>query len=51
MNPKVWNEDISINCPGIGKGNKIKSDSIKKFLKEDSKNETLILKKRIIPQK
>ena len=51
MNPKVWNEDISINCPGIGKGNKIKSDSIKKFLKEDSKNETLILKNRIIPQK
>ena len=51
MNPKVWNEDISINCPGIGKGNKIKSDSIKKFLKEDSKNERLILKNRIIPQK
>ena len=51
MNPKIWNEDISINCPGIGKGNKIKSDSIKKFLKEDSKNERLILKNRIIPQK
>ena len=45
MNPKVWNKDISINCPGIGKGNKIKSDSIKKFLKEDFKNEKNTLKK------
>ena len=51
MNPKVWNENISINCPGIGKGNIIKSDSIKKYLKEDFKNERLILKNRIIPQK
>ena len=51
MNSKIWNEDISINCPGIGKGNKIKSDSIKDFLKEDYKNEKLILKNRIIPQK
>ena len=51
MNPKVWNEDISINCPGIGKGNIMKSYRIKKSLKEDSKNERLILENRIIPQK
>ena len=24
MNVKLWNEEISINCPGIGKGKKIK---------------------------
>ena len=51
MNAKIWNEDISINCPGIGKGKKIKSDIIKKLLKEDSKNEKSILMSRIIPQK
>ena len=24
MNAKVWNDDIAINCPGFGKGKKIK---------------------------
>ena len=41
------NEDISINCPGIGKGKKIKFDTIKKYLKEDYENERLILKYKI----
>lgn len=51
MNAKVWNEDISINCPGIGKGKKIKSDIINKFLKEDYENEKSILKNRITRRK
>ena len=51
MNAKVWNENISINCPGIGKGKKVRSDIIKKFLKEDYKNEKTILKNRVIPRK
>ena len=45
MNAKVWNEDIAINCPGIGKGKLIKSKTIKRFLKEDLKNEDSIIKK------
>ena len=45
MNAKVWNEDIAINCPGIGKGKLIKSKTIERFLKEDLKNEDSILKK------
>ena len=51
MNAKVWNEDISINCPGIGKGNIIKPKKIASFLKEDLENEKAILKKRVIHQK
>ena len=51
MNAKVWNEDISINCPGIGKGKKIKFEKIKKFLKEDYENDKSIIKDRIILQK
>ena len=51
MNAKIWNEDISVNCPGIGKGKKIKSDIIKKFLSEDDENEKLIFKNRFIPRK
>ena len=47
MDAKVWNEDISINCPGIGKGKKIKFVTIKKYLKEDYENEKLILKYKI----
>ena len=43
MNAKTWNEDISINCPGIGKGKKISSKLIKKYLKEDYDNEISIL--------
>ena len=50
MNAKVWNEDIAINCPGIGKGKLIKSKTIERFLKEDLKNEDSILKK-FSPQK
>ena len=45
MNAKVWNEDIAINCPGIGKGKLIKSKTIERFLKEDLKNEDSIIKK------
>ena len=45
MNAKVWNEDIAINCPGIGKGKLIKSKKIERFLKEDLKNEDSIIKK------
>ena len=51
MDVKLWNEDISINCPGIGKGKKIKSDTIKKYLKEDDRNERLIFKNKINHQK
>ena len=51
MNAKVWNKDISVNCPGIGKGKLINKRVIEKFLREDFKNEKNILKARIIPQK
>ena len=51
MNAKVWNEDISINCPGVGKGIIIKYETIEKLLKEDLINEKSILKSRVNPQK
>ena len=51
MNAKVWNKDISINCPGVGKGKIIKKKEIDKFLKEDLRNEKSILKNRINLQK
>ena len=51
MNAKTWDNDISINCPGIGKGRKIKYNKIKKFLEEDNKNDKSILKNRIIHPK
>ena len=51
MKVKVWNMDISVNCPGIGKGKLINKRKTKKFLIEDLKNEKNILKDRIIPQK
>jgi uncharacterized protein len=47
MNSKVWNEDISLNCPGVGKGEIIKAKKIKEFLKQDSYNEKEIFKKRV----
>jgi len=47
MNAKVWNQDISINCPGVNKGKIIKKKEIDKFLKEDLINEKSILKNRI----
>ena len=50
MNSKIWNEDIAINCPGIGKGKLIKSKAIERFLKDDLKTEDSILKK-FSPQK
>ena len=51
MNTKVWNQDISVNCPGIGKGKLISHDKINKFLKEDLDNEKSILKNRVNPAK
>ena len=51
MNVKLWNEDISINCPGIGKGKIVNAKTIKRFLKEDLDNEKAILKKRVSLQK
>ena len=51
MNVKVWNEDVSINCPGVGKGKVITKKEIDKFLKEDLVNENAIIKKRINHQK
>ena len=44
MNAKTWNNNISKNCPGIGKGKIIKKDQILKFLKQDKDNEFSILK-------
>ena len=43
MNAKTWNNNISKNCPGIGKGKVIKKDQILKFLKQDKDNEFSIL--------
>ena len=51
MNAKIWNKNISINCPGIGKGKIIKYKIIKKLLKEDLMNEKSILKSRVNPLK
>ena len=51
MNSKVWNENISINCPGVGKGKIVKARTIKKFLKEDLTNEREIFNRKINPQK
>ena len=47
MNSKVWNEDISLNCPGVGKGGIVKAKKIKEFLKQDSYNEKEIFEKRV----
>ena len=46
MNAKIWDNDISINCPGIGKGKLFKFDKINKLLKEDYENDKSILKNR-----
>jgi Fe-S-cluster containining protein len=51
MNSKIWSENISINCPGVGKGKVIKAKAIEKFLKEDLSNEKAIYKNRLNPQK
>ena len=51
MNSKVWNQDISINCPGVGKGKIIKAKAIEKFLQEDLANEKSVFKNRINLQK
>ena len=39
MNAKIWNNQISKFCPGIGKGNIISKKLIEKKLNEDEKNE------------
>ena len=51
MNSKVWNEDISMNCPGVGKGKVITAKKIEKLLKEDIYNEKAIFNKRTNHQK
>ncbi len=51
MNTKIWNKDISVNCPGVGKGKLISQKKIKKLLKEDLVNEKSILQNRITPPK
>ena len=51
MNAKIWNNDISVNCPGIGKGKIIQKKEIDKLLKEDFDNEKVIFAKRINLQK
>ena len=51
MNTKIWNEDISVNCPGIGKGKKISSRLIENYLKEDYDNEISIISDSNNPEK
>ena len=51
MNAKVWNKDISVNCPGVGEGKLFRKNEIDKLLKKDLDNEKSIQRKRIIPQK
>ena len=51
MVAKIWNSDISINCPGIGKGKKIKPNIINKLLKEDYENEKSIMKHKTSQKK
>ena len=38
MNSKTWNNEISKNCPGIGKGKIIKKREILKQINADYKN-------------
>ena len=47
MKAKIWNNDIALNCPGVGKGKIINKKEIDRLLREDLKNEKAILKKRI----
>ena len=47
MNTKTWNNDITKNCPGVGKGRKYTKESILKILEKDKKNEKLILENNI----
>ena len=51
MNAKVWNKDISVNCPGVGEGKLFRKNEIDKLIKKDLDNEKSIQRKRIIPQK
>ena len=51
MNTKVWNKDISVNCPGVGKGKLMSRKKINQLLKEDLDTEKSILKNRVIPVK
>ncbi len=42
METKKWNQDISKNCPGIGKGKIINKKEILKYLKKEQDNENRI---------
>ena len=44
MNTKTWNNEISKNCPGIGKGKIISKEKILKQIKIDHLNEINIKK-------
>ena len=43
MNAKTWNNDISLNCPGIGKGKIVTQKTILKMLQKDKENEKSII--------
>ena len=43
MKPKIWNQDISKFCPGIGRGELYNQKTIKKIIKQDDDNEIQIL--------
>ena len=43
MNAKVWNNEISKFCPGIGKGKLISQVKIKKEIIKDHNNEKKML--------
>ncbi len=45
MNAKQWNEEISKFCPGIGKGQIITKEIIRKKINDDKQNEYEILNK------
>ena len=51
MNTKTWNKDISVNCPGIGKGKLMSRKKINQLLKDDLDTEKSILKNRVTPVK
>ena len=51
MNYKTWNNDISKNCPGIGKGKLYSYKEIKNIIEKDKKNDELVIKSNISLQK
>ena len=38
MNSKIWNKEVVKFCPGIGKGNLISKEKIKKIIELDKRN-------------